>query len=100
MMEKMIFGRFIPGSSFIHKMDPRAKLIFVFAFILLVFVTNNIPTYVALIVFTVTVVFVSRIRLYFLINGLKPVMILMIFHILTAYFLHEGWRCDCTSRLH
>ncbi|MEG0380564.1 MAG: cobalt ABC transporter permease, partial [Kurthia sp.] len=48
MMEKMIFGRFIPGSSFIHKMDPRAKLIFVFAFILLVFVANNIPTYVAL----------------------------------------------------
>ena len=58
MMEKMIFGRFIPGSSFIHKMDPRAKLIFVFAFILLVFVANNIPTYVALIVFTVAVVFV------------------------------------------
>lgn len=29
MMEKMIFGRFIPGDSFVHKMDPRAKLIFV-----------------------------------------------------------------------
>lgn len=90
MMEKMIFGRFIPGSSFIHKMDPRAKLIFVFAFILLVFVANNIPTYVALIVFTFTVVFVSRIRLYFLINGLKPVMILMIFTFLLHIFFTKG----------
>ena len=26
MMEKMIFGRYIPGDSFIHKLDPRSKV--------------------------------------------------------------------------
>ena len=41
MLEKMIFGRFIPGSSFIHKLDPRAKLSFVFLFIIAVFLANN-----------------------------------------------------------
>ncbi len=90
MMEKMIFGRFIPGDSFVHKMDPRAKLIFVFAFIFVVFVANNIPAYIALVVFTFFIVFVSRIRLYFLINGLKPVLILMIFTFLLHVFFTKG----------
>lgn len=27
MMNKLIFGRFIPGDSFIHKLDPRVKLL-------------------------------------------------------------------------
>lgn len=84
MMEKMIFGRFIPGDSFVHKMDPRAKLIFVFAFIIIVFLANSILAYIALVIFTLLVVGLSRIKLYFLINGLKPVLILMLF----TFFLH------------
>ncbi|HWI47846.1 MAG TPA: cobalt ABC transporter permease, partial [Rummeliibacillus sp.] len=27
MMDKMIFGRFIPGDSFVHRLDPRSKLV-------------------------------------------------------------------------
>lgn len=84
MMEKMIFGRFIPGDSFVHKMDPRAKLVFVFGFIFMVFLANNVVAYAALVTFTLIVILLSRIRLYFLINGLKPILILMLF----TFFLH------------
>lgn len=91
MMEKMIFGRYIPGTSFVHKMDPRSKLIFVFAFIIVVFFANNPITYGLLLAFTLLTVFVSRIRLYFLVNGLKPVLILMIFtFLLHVLFTKEG----------
>ena len=45
MMEKMIFGRYIPVDSIIHRMDPRAKLIIVFLFIFVVFLANNSITY-------------------------------------------------------
>src|SRR5690606_41763456 len=76
MMEKMIFGRFIPGDSIIHRMDPRAKILFVFVFIAIVFIANSAVTYGILLGFTLLVVFLSKIRLYFLINGLKPVFIL------------------------
>ncbi|WP_332649191.1 energy-coupling factor transporter transmembrane component T family protein [Lysinibacillus sp. 54212] len=91
MMEKMIFGRYIPGDSFVHMLDPRSKLIFVFAFIIVVFLANNAATYALLLAFTLFVVFISRIRLYFLINGLKPVIILMIFtFLLHIIFTREG----------
>lgn len=84
MMEKMIFGRFIPGDSLVHRLDPRAKILFVFLFIAIVFIANNAITYAILLGFTLLSVFLSKIRLYFLINGLKPVFILMAF----TFFLH------------
>lgn len=91
MMEKMIFGRYIPGDSFVHRLDPRSKLVFVFAFILVVFLANNIVTYAFLLAFTLLVILMSRIRLYFLINGLKPVMILLVFTFLIhIFFTREG----------
>ena len=44
MMNKLIFGRFIPGDSFIHKLDPRVKLLA--SFILLEsFLANNWQSY-------------------------------------------------------
>lgn len=91
MMEKMIFGRFLPGNSPVHRLDPRSKLLFVFAFIIIVFLANNTATYAMLLAFTLLIVFVSRIRLYFLINGLKPVLFLMAFTFLLHIFMtREG----------
>ena len=91
MMEKMIFGRYIPGNSFVHQMDARSKLIFVFAFIVVVFLANNMVTYSLLIGFTLFAILASRIRIYFLVNGLKPVLILMIFTFaLHVLFTKEG----------
>lgn len=87
MMEKMIFGRFLPGNSPVHKLDPRSKLIFVFVFIIIVFLANNTVTYAFLLAFTLLIVLVSRIRLYFLINGLKPVLFLMAFTFLIHIFM-------------
>ncbi|MFD1864722.1 energy-coupling factor transporter transmembrane component T family protein [Planococcus chinensis] len=90
MMEKMIFGRYIPGDSLIHRLDPRAKILFVFLFIAIVFVANNALTYGILLAFTFGVIFLSKIRLYFLVNGLKPVFILLIFTFLLHLFFTQG----------
>ena len=91
MLEKMIFGRFIPGTSFIHKLDPRSKLAFVFLFIIAVFIANNVWTYGLLLGFTFFVIFVSKIRFYFLFNGLKPILFLIIFTLLMhMFFTREG----------
>ncbi|MER2109107.1 MAG: energy-coupling factor transporter transmembrane component T [Solibacillus sp.] len=91
MMEKMIFGRYIPGNSFVHQLDPRSKLLFVFAFIIVVFVANNAVTYGILVAFTLFIIAMSKIRLYFLVNGLKPVIILMMFtFLLHVLFTREG----------
>ena len=67
------------------------NLLFVFLFIAIVFIANNGITYGILLVFTFFVIRLLRIRLYFLINGLKPVVILIIFtFLLHLFFTKEG----------
>jgi energy-coupling factor transport system permease protein len=91
MLEKMIFGRYVPGDSFVHRLDPRSKLLFVFMFIIAVFLANNTVTYALLLAFTLLVIFIARIRLYFLFNGLKPILFLIIFTLLMHFiFTKEG----------
>lgn len=91
MLEKMIFGRYIPGSSFVHKLDPRSKLLFVFIFIIAVFLANNTITYAVLLAFTLLVIFSSKIRLYFLLSGLKPILFLIVFTMLMhIFFTKDG----------
>ncbi|OZS78525.1 cobalt ABC transporter permease [Tetzosporium hominis] len=91
MLEKMIFGRYIPGDSIVHRIDARAKLVFVFLFIAIVFLANNWITYGLLIVFTLTIVAVSGIRFYFIVSGLKPVLFLLVFtFLLHTFFTKEG----------
>ena len=91
MLEKMIFGRYVPGNSFVHRLDPRSKLLFIFLFIIAVFLANNTMTYALLLAFTLLVIFISRIRLYFLFNGLKPILFLIVFTLLMHFlFTKEG----------
>ncbi|WP_392455484.1 energy-coupling factor transporter transmembrane component T family protein [Chryseomicrobium aureum] len=91
MLEKMIFGRYIPGDSIVHRIDARAKLIFVFLFIAIVFLANSWITYGLLILFTLFIVRLSGIRFYFIVMGLKPVLFLLIFtFLLHTFFTKEG----------
>lgn len=87
----MIFGRYVPTNSVMHKMDPRAKLLLVFIFVCVIFLANNLWTYAILSVFTIGIIALSNIPIRFLIGGLKPVFLLIIFtfalHIL---FTKEG----------
>lgn len=91
MMEKMIIGRYVPVDSVIHRLDPRSKLVFVFAFICIVFLANNAITYGVLALFTLMIVLLSKIPFRFFINGLKPVLWLILFTlVLHLFFTKEG----------
>lgn len=84
MMEKMIFGRYIPVDSMLHRMDPRAKLIVIMLFIIIVFLANNLITYGILALFVFGAVLASRIPIKFLIKGLQFLLWLILF----TFFLH------------
>ncbi|MDF1509232.1 energy-coupling factor transporter transmembrane protein EcfT [Robertmurraya sp. DFI.2.37] len=91
MMDKMIFGRYIPAESPLHRMDPRSKLILVFAFVCVVFIANNAITYGLLIVYTLFMVLSSKVPIRFLLGGLKLVLWLVLFTlILHLFFTKEG----------
>ncbi|GAA0360364.1 energy-coupling factor transporter transmembrane protein EcfT [Alkalibacterium iburiense] len=90
MMEKLIFGRYIPGNSFIHQLDPRAKLLGAIWFIVIIFLANNWLTYVALILFVLLAVKLSEISPRFFINGVKPLIWLILFTVILQVLFTSG----------
>lgn len=89
-MDKLILGRYIPGDSIIHRLDPRSKLLAMFGFLLMIFWANNLVTNALLILFVLGLVMLSRIRLSFFINGLKPMIGIILFTTFFQVFFTPG----------
>jgi energy-coupling factor transport system permease protein len=87
MMNSMIIGKYVPGASIIHRMDPRSKLIMVFFYVFIVFLANNVETYAVLMIFTFSLILLSRIPLSFIIRGLKPIFWMILFTFLLHLFM-------------
>lgn len=91
MIEKMIFGRFVPVDSPVHRMDPRSKLVIIFLFVCIIFVANNWITYGLIGLYAILMLSLSRIPFRFLYGGLKPVIWLVLFTLLLQiFFTKEG----------
>lgn len=85
-MDKMILGRYIPGNSILHRLDPRSKLLAMFLFILIIFWANNPLTNLILFVFTLGLVLLSRIPIGFFVSGLRSMLFLIAFTTLFQLF--------------
>ena len=87
-MRDIAFGQFYPGHSLLHKLDPRAKIILLVSFIVLVFCTANYAALSVVVASVIGVVLLSRVplRLYF--KSLK--MIVFIVLITSALNLFYG----------
>ncbi|MGG5254637.1 energy-coupling factor transporter transmembrane component T family protein [Neobacillus sp. SM06] len=91
MMEKMIFGRYVPADSVVHRMDPRSKLLIVFLFVVIIFFANNGLTYALIGIYTFLLVGLAKIPVRFLYAGLKPVIWLVLFTlVLQLFFTKQG----------
>ena len=90
MMNKLIFGRYIPGDSIIHKLDPRAKLVASFYFIGVIFIANTSQSYLFAGLFTLGCVLLSKISLGFFIRGVRPLIWLILFTVALQMFFTTG----------
>ena len=91
MMDKVIFGRYVPVESLLHRMDPRSKLLIIFIFVCVVFIANNSLTYGILLAYTILMITFSNVRIRFILSGLIPVLWLVLFTLLLhLFFTKEG----------
>ena len=89
-MDNMILGRYIPGNSIVHRLDPRSKLVAMILLIIIVFWANNPITNVILFVATGIFVALSEVPLSFFIKGLKSMFFLITFTTLFQLFFISG----------
>ena len=89
-MDNMILGRYIPGNSIIHRLDPRSKLVAMILLIIITFWANNPITNLILFIATGIFVVLSEVPLSFFIKGLRSMFFLIAFTTLFQLFFISG----------
>lgn len=83
-------GHFIPKHSFIHKLDPRSKIIFVFLFIIYLFLANNFLGYGIIVLFTLIGMVFSKIPFSYYFRGLIPILWMILFTTILHVTMTKG----------
>lgn len=89
-MNKILFGRYIPGHSFVHKMDPRAKLILSLLYIIAVFMSNSWLAYGVSFLVAVVIIASSSIAPKLFWDGVKPLIGVILLTMIIQVFFGVG----------
>jgi len=91
MLKDITLGQYFPGNSFIHKLDPRTKLIALVVYIVALFLAVNWVSYALMAAFLVLCIKISTIPAKSFIRGMKPLVMILIFTgVLNLFFTTEG----------
>ena len=90
MLKDITIGQFFPGDSFIHKMDPRMKIIATLLYIIMLFVASHPLSLIVGILLLVLLYQVSGIPLKMVTKSLKPVIPVILFTSVLNIFFVSG----------
>ena len=82
MLKDITLGQYFPGSTIVHRLDPRTKLVAVVLYIVALFTANNVSSTALVLLMLVLCVALSKIRPSALFKGLKPLLFIIL---LTAF---------------
>ncbi len=90
MLKDITLGQYFPGNSFVHRLDPRAKLICTMIYIAALFVAKSFVTYGILFLVLVLCVAVAKIKPSAMLKGLKPLTFIIVFTAILNIFYSKG----------
>ena len=91
MLKDITLGQYFPGNSFIHRLDPRTKLIVLVVYIVALFLAVNWVSYALMAGFLLLCIKISTIPAKSFIRGMKPLIFILVFTgILNLFFTTEG----------
>ena len=91
MIKDIALGQYFPGTSLIHRLDPRTKLILTIFFIISLFLCKGVIPYAIMALFLAVVILITKINFRLILKSLKPIFILLIFtSILNIFYSTEG----------
>ena len=90
MLKDITLGQYFPGNSFIHRLDPRTKLMCTIVYIAALFVAKSYVTYGILFLVLCLCVAISKIKPSALLKGLKPLALIIVFTAILNLFYIKG----------
>ena len=90
MLKDVTLGQFFPGSSIVHRLDPRCKLLLTIVYIAALFTAKSYVSYAVMLIITGVCIALSRIPLKVILRGLKPLWIIIALTAVLNIFFTPG----------
>ena len=90
MLRDITIGQYYQAKSVIHSLDPRVKLFGTLVFILALFISDNVIGYAIATIFFLTVVYLSKVPIKFMMKGLKAIVVIIAFSAVFTMFATDG----------
>ncbi|MDR3592175.1 MAG: energy-coupling factor transporter transmembrane component T [Negativicutes bacterium] len=90
MLTDIILGQYFPGSSFVHRLDPRTKLLGTLIFIGSIFLAESYPAYGVLCLYAVLAIATARIPPRMVFRSLRPLWVIIVLTMLIHLFSTPG----------
>jgi energy-coupling factor transport system permease protein len=90
MIRDITLGQYFPGESWIHRLDPRVKIIATLLFVVELFIVDTFWGFLAAVAALAVVIGVSKVPLSFILRGLKPVFLIIAFTFILNLFVIPG----------
>lgn len=78
-MKNFTLGRYMPIDSFMHTLDPRAKIVSMFLLMIAIFIPAGFVGYITIGLVIVLAIYASKLSLRFMWNALKPIYFMLTF---------------------
>lgn len=90
MLKDITLGQYFPGSTVVHRLDPRTKLILVIVYIITLFSAGWIWTYAIVLAALAGIIMVSKIQPKVILKSLKPLLFVILLTGLLNLFYTQG----------
>ena len=90
MIRDITLGQYYPGNSWIHRLDPRVKILATILYIVALFVVKDFIGFATAFVGLVAVTAISKVPVSFIMRGLKPVFLIILFTFVINMFMIKG----------
>ena len=91
MIESIIIGQYLKIDSFIHRLDPRVKIILNIVYIIGIFFIDSVFKYLFYLIMIFLITLGARIKFYYILNSIKVVSLFIIFAaFFNVFFIREG----------
>lgn len=89
-MRDVSFGQYYPTGSIVHRLDPRAKVIFSIIFMVTIFFVSSYAGYALVALFLVSVCLISKIPVGNVVKSVKAIIFIMIFTAIINIFFYDS----------
>ncbi len=90
MINNIMLGQYIPGSSILHRLDPRTKIIWTALLMVAVFMIESWQEYVMMGALTLILLLISGVPIKQSLKGIKPLLLILIITAVLNIFFIDG----------